>query len=80
MTTNVKVQKNQNENNSSLLRRFSKRMQGSGVQQAVRQHRYAQRTPSKQLKKQHRLKQLKRGQRIQWLIKLGYMPERRGRR
>ena len=80
MTTNVKVEKNQNENNSSLLRRFSKRMQGSGVQQSVRRNRYAQRTPSKQLKKQYRLKQLKRSDRIQWLIKLGFMAERRNRR
>ena len=73
---NIQVEKNSNENNTNLLRRFTKRVQGSGVLAKVRSLRYAQRSPSPYTKKKMALKYLKRKMEIDQLIKLGKISER----
>ena len=75
MSTNVEVVKNGNENNVALLRRFTKRVQGSGVLPRVRSLRYAVRKPSEYVKKKKTLKVLKRRAEVKNLIKLGKMSE-----
>ncbi len=73
---NVEVSRNNNENNTSLIRRFTKRVQGSGVLPRVRGIRYASRTLSPYKVKQKTLKSIRRKAEIEELIKLGKMPEK----
>ena len=55
---NVEVQKTGSESNLSLLRRFSKRVQNSGVLKRVRSIRYKNRNQSDLKKKRATLKSL----------------------
>ena len=75
MSINVEVTKTGNENNVSLLRRFTRRVQGSGVLPRVRSIRYASRKPSEYVKKKKTLKVLARRKEVNELIKLGKMTE-----
>ena len=80
--TNVEVQKTGTESNLSLLRRFTKRVQGAGVLPRVRSIRYNTRKESPFKKKMSALKLLeKRAERAR-LEKLGKAPapKVRGRR
>ncbi len=74
---NVEVTKNNNENNAGILRRFTKRVQNSGVLPRVRGIRYASRTLSYYKTKMKTLERLKRKEEITKLVKLGKMPEQR---
>ncbi len=80
--TNVEVQKTGTESNLSLLRRFTKRVQGSGVLNRVRGIRYNERTLSPYRKKVSALKMLERRNERVRLEKLGKAPapKKRGRR
>lgn len=80
MAVNIQVTKKNNENNMSILRRFTRRVQGSGIIPRVRGIRYAERTPSLLIKKNAKLKSIRRKEEITELIKLGKMPERGTRR
>lgn len=80
MTLNAQVVKSGSENNASLLRRFTKRVQGASVQQEVRRRRYRQRELSKEMKKDNKIDKLRRAERIKWLVKIGEMAERKERR
>ena len=74
-TVNVEVTKTGNENNLNLIRRFTKRVQGSGVLPRVRSIRYSARKASEYVKKKKTLKVLKRRENVAELIKLGKMSE-----
>jgi ribosomal protein S21 len=71
MATNVEVTKNGTENNLSLIRRFTKRVQGSGVLPRVRSIRYSGRNMSEYVKKKKALKKIKSHEKIADLIKMG---------
>lgn len=75
--TTVEVKKNTNENNASLLRRFSRRMIESGAIYKVKSKRYNERPLSKLSQKIVTLKKLAKRKEIEKLKKLGKMPERR---
>jgi ribosomal protein S21 len=68
---NVEIQKNGTENAMGVLKRFTKRVQGSGVLNRVRGLRYAERSPSRYVRKKRALKGLRRRTEIAELIKLG---------
>ena len=72
---NAEVVKNGNENNLNLIRRFTKRVQGSGVLPRVRSKRYATRKASPYVKQKQTLKVLKRREQVTELIKMGKMSE-----
>jgi hypothetical protein len=76
---NVEVSRNNNESSLSVLKRFTKRVQGAGVLPRVRGIRYASRTLSHYKTKQKTLKSIKRKEEIQQLIKMGKMPEKHSR-
>ena len=76
---NAEVVKTGNENNLNLIRRFVKRVQGSGILPRVRSKRYSLRKPSEYVKKKKTLKVLKRREEVAELIKMGKMPEYTGR-
>ncbi len=75
MSTNVEVTRNGSENNVALLRRFTKRVQGSGVLPRVRSIRYASRKQSEYVKQKKTLKTLARREEVQTLIKKGLLQE-----
>ncbi len=75
MASNVEVQKNSGESNTSVLKRFTRRVQGAGILNRVRSLRYAERAPSKYVKKKFALKALRRREDIQQQIKLGKLRE-----
>lgn len=79
MITNVEVEKKSNENNISILRRFTRKVQGSGILPKARSLRFHERTQSDYTKKKKALKRINRQKEVQKLIKLGKMPEGRGR-
>jgi len=72
---NAEVVKNNNENNLNLIRRFTKKVQGSGVLPRIRSIRYATRKQSEYVKKKKTLKVLKRRAEVDELIKMGKMVE-----
>lgn len=77
---NVEVDKQANENTTSLIRRFTKRVQGSGVLHKARSLRYRKREHSDLMRKRQTLKSLKRKEEREELIKLGKLPERPSRK
>ena len=56
--TVIEVKKNPNENNASVLRRFSRRIQESNIIQKVKGHRYNERKESKLKIKKSALKRM----------------------
>lgn len=72
---NVEVTKGPNENNLSVLRRFTKRVQASGVLPRVRSKRYAEREKSENVRRAKTLAYLKKKEEIAELIKAGKMNE-----
>lgn len=77
---NIEVSKNSNESNTSMLRRFTKKVQGSGILPRVRSIRYAKRIESSYKTKVKRLNGLKKKANIEELIKMGKMTENPNRR
>ena len=71
--TVIEVRKNPNENNSSILRRFSRRIQESGIIRKVKGARYNERKESKLKVKKSALKRMARRVEIEHLKKLGKM-------
>lgn len=69
--TIIEVNKNANENNASVLRRFSRKIQESNVIQRIKGSRYNKRKESKLKIKKSTLKHLKRRKEIEKLRKLG---------
>ena len=72
---NVEITKNPTENNLSVLRRFTKKVQGSGILPKVRSKRYSERDLSHYKIKKNTLKNLARKTEILELIKQGKMAE-----
>ena len=72
---NVEVTKGANENNLSVLRRFTKRVQAAGVLPRVRSKRYSEIDKSDNVKRAKTLEYLKKKEAIAELIKLGKQSE-----
>ncbi len=69
--TVVEIKKNPNENNASMLRRFSRKVQEGSIIQKVKSKRYNERKESKIKVKKSTLKRLARRVEIEKLRKLG---------
>lgn len=76
MATNVEVVKGANENNASIMRRFRKRVQDSGVLPRVRGLRYSERVLSHYKRKMKTLESLAHKADVARQIKLGKLPEK----
>ncbi len=68
---NVEVSKNANENGTSLIRRFTRKVQETGIIQKVKGKRYAERPQSKLAEKKSTLKRLVKRKNNDKLRKLG---------
>ena len=80
---NVEITRNPGENPMGVLRRFSRKVQSSGVIPRKRSLRYATRTQSPYKVKQYALKGIKSRAELAELVKLGkapVKPERPGRK
>jgi len=76
MITTIQVQKESNtESNLSLIKRFSRRLQGSGILRRAKAHRYTERPLSACKKKKQALKRITRRVEIERLRKLGLWNE-----
>jgi hypothetical protein len=78
--TNVEVKKNNNENAVSLVRRFQKRVQESGVLNRVRGIRYNTREQSDLKVKRSKLKKLANLEKYELAKRMGKIVERKKRR
>ena len=76
---NVEVVKSANENNIGIIRRFTKKVQGSGILPKVRSKRYSQRNVSFYKTKKNTLSSLKRKAEIMEIIKMGKMADQKQR-
>ncbi len=82
MSINAEVSKSGNESALSTIRKFSRRVQGTGLVRTVRGGRYFTRTASKIVKKKRALKMIKRRAEYKQLVKEGKVieaPAGRGR-
>ena len=75
-STNIKVEKQNNENNTSLVRRFTKRVQGSGMLVRAKSIRFRKRPISKSKQKQQILRSIEKRKEREKLVKLGKLPDR----
>jgi ribosomal protein S21 len=80
MAINVEVEKNNNESSANVIRRFTKRVQGAGIVPKVRGGRYHTRIKSRNVRRTAKLKKLVKRDVYEKLVKLGKVPEFRGRR
>lgn len=75
MSINAEVQKSGNETALSVIRKFSRRVQGTGLIKSARARRYFTRSASKIVKKKRALKLLKRRAEYKQLVKEGKIAE-----
>ncbi len=80
MAINVEVEKSAQESTANLIRRFTKRVQGSGIINRLRKNRYHKRDKSRLVNKMGRLKKLAKKQIYEKMLKLGKVQEHRPRR
>lgn len=80
MVKNIEVESKNNESNANLIRRFSRRVRNSSVLNKARQSRYYKREKSENMQKEQALERKRRIEKIDELIKLGKLPDRRNRR
>ena len=71
MTVNVSVVKHGSENSMSLIRRFSKRMQGAGIVRKVKSNRYHLRSQSKNRKRTSALRRVAKREKVQEMERMG---------
>jgi len=76
MAINAEVQKSGSENALSVIRKFSRRVQGTGLVKTVRGQRYHARDTSKTVQKKRALKLIKRREDFKQMIKEGKVIER----
>jgi ribosomal protein S21 len=72
---NAEVQKTGSENALSTIRKFSRRVQGTGLIKTVRANRYYARSGSKTVKKKRALKLIKRREEFRQAVKEGKVIE-----
>ena len=80
MAVNVKVERNNNESSANVIRRFTKRVQGSGIIQRMKGIRYYSRVKSKNVRRDARLKKLAKKEEYERMVKLGKIQDFRSRK
>ena len=80
MAVNVKIERNNNESSANVIRRFTKRVQGSGIIQRMKGIRYHSRIKSKNVRREARLKKLAKKEEYEKMVKLGKIQDFRSRK
>lgn len=76
---NVEVKAKDNETTTNLLRRFSRKVNSSGILRRKRKLKTRVRKQSKNVRKQQKVDSLKKLDKVDKLIKLGKLPDRRAK-
>lgn len=76
---NVEVKSKENESTTNLLRRFSRKVNSSGILRRKRSLKTRTRDLSKNVIKTQKVDSLKKLDKVDKLIKLGKLPDRRAR-
>ncbi len=76
----LEVKKQERENTQSLIRRFTKKVQQSGVLRRARTGRFRKRSKSYQIKQRAALRRIKKKEEYKKLKKLGLLKIKRRRR
>ena len=74
-SVNIEVSKGPSENNLSVLRRFTKRVQAAGILPRVRSKRYSERGQSENVRRSKTVAYLKKKGEVAELVKMGKMTE-----
>lgn len=74
----VYVKKRQKESTESLLRRFSRKVQSSGVLNVARDSRYFEKPVNKRARRQRAIRGTQIRKEIEYLKKIGKLPEEYG--
>ncbi len=80
MAINAEISKTGSENSMSVIRKFTRKFQGTGVLREVRGRRYHSRASSAATKKKGALKRIARREAFAQLVKEGKVQEREPRR
>lgn len=80
MAQNVQVERNNNESSANVIRRFTKRVQNSGIIPRMRNARYHERQKSENVRRTNRLRKLAKKEEYENLLKLGKIQDFRTRR
>lgn len=80
MAQNVQVERNNNESSANVIRRFTKRVQNSGIIPRMRNTRYYERQKSENVRRMNRLRKLAKKEEYENLLKLGKIQDFRTRR
>lgn len=75
MATNVEVRKNNQESTANIIRRFTKRVQNSGIVNRLRKERYFSREKSALVVRAGKIKRLANKTKYETLLKLGKIQE-----
>lgn len=75
MSINAEVTKSGNESTLAVIRKFSRKVQGTGLVKNARKRRYYERDMSKTVKKKRALKVIKRRAEFAQLVKEGKVAE-----
>lgn len=75
----IEVKKNEKETTLNLIRRFTKKVQNSGILKIARQSQFKKRQESDLLKKKRAIKSTRRKKRMEYLWKLGKIDRISGR-
>lgn len=73
----IEVRRNNNETSASLIRRFTKRIQGSGILRAARGRRYHEREKSEYVERKFTLQRIERTKNYEAMKKLGKIKDAR---
>ena len=80
MAINAEIVRVGSENSMSVIRKFTRKLQGTGIVKDTRNRRYWERASSDAVKKKRALKRIKRRAEFAQLLKEGQMQERQPRR
>ncbi len=76
MAVNVSVVKHGTESSMSLIRRFSKRMQGAGIVRKVKGERYHARSQSKNRRRTSALRRVVKREKVEEMERMGLVEAR----
>jgi ribosomal protein S21 len=76
---NVEVKAKENESTTNLLRRFSRKVNSSGILRRKRSLKTRKRDVSKNVRKQQKVQALEKRDQVEKMIKLGKLPDRRAK-
>jgi hypothetical protein len=71
MATNVEITKENKDNNMTVIKKFTRRVQEAGIIPRVKSIRYAERSLSSYVKKTKKLKSISNKEKFEELVKLG---------